>query len=102
VKDYVDTVHAAYGPSAPVNYIGEVGWLDAVILVDALRSMGQDITRPGLVAAVDSLKQQGYGLTSTMHFGAGQRDLNRCLKLGRITGGKLVPTSGWSCDGQPF
>jgi branched-chain amino acid transport system substrate-binding protein len=102
VKDYADTVRAAYGQGTTVNYIGEIGWLDAAILVDALRSMGQHITRAGLTAAVDALPHQGYGLTSPLHFGPGQRDLNRCLKFGRMTGGKLVPATGWSCDGQPF
>lgn len=102
VQDYVKTVKAAYGPNATVNWVGEVGWLDAIILVDALESMGQSITRDGLVKAVDGLKQAGYGFTSPLHFGPGVRDLNRCLKLGRITGGKLVPSSDWRCDGQPF
>jgi ABC-type branched-subunit amino acid transport system substrate-binding protein len=102
VQDYVQTVRAAYGPKTPVNWVGEVGWLDAMILVDALRSMGSNITREGLVKAVDGLKNQGYGFASTLHFGPGERDINRCLKLGRISGGKLVPATGWSCDGQPF
>lgn len=102
VQDYVKTVRAAYGPKATVNWVGEVGWLDAIILVDALKALGDDITREGLIKAVDSLKSTGYGFTSPLHFGPGVRDLNRCLKLGRITGGKLVPSSGWRCDGQPF
>lgn len=102
VNDYVQTVRAAYGPKTAVNWVGEVGWLDAMILVDALKSLGDSITREGLVKAVDGLKNQGYGFTSTLHFAAGERDINRCLKLGRISGGKVVPASGWSCDGQPF
>ncbi len=102
VQDYVKTVRAAYGPKATVNWVGEVGWLDAMVLVDALKSLGDNISREGLVKAVDSLKPQGYGFTSTLQFGPGQRDINRCLKLGRINGGKLVPATGWRCDGQPF
>ena len=102
VKDYVDTVHAAYGPKATVNWVGEAGWLSAMVLVDALRSMGDHITREGLVAAVDGLPSKSYGFTQTMHFGPGERDMNRCLKLGKITGGKLVEVQGWSCDGQKF
>ena len=102
VQDYVKTVRAAYGPKATVNWVGEVGWLDAIVLVEALKSMGDDITREGLITAVDALRSNGYGFTSTLHFGPGVRDINRCLKLGRINGGKLVPASGWRCDGQPF
>lgn len=102
VNDYVQTVRAAYGAKATVNWVGEVGWLDAMILVDALKAMGKDITRAGLVKAVDGLRSNGYGFTSPLRFGPGERDLNRCLKLGRITGGKLVPATGWRCDGQPF
>ncbi|HUR14811.1 MAG TPA: ABC transporter substrate-binding protein [Mycobacteriales bacterium] len=101
-KDYVDTVRAKYGADAPVNWVGQVGWLDAKILVAALEKLGNDITREGLITAIDTMKPTGFGLTSPMQFGPGVRDLNRCLKMGKVTGGKVVPTTGWLCDGQPF
>jgi ABC-type branched-subunit amino acid transport system substrate-binding protein len=101
-KDYVSTVRAKYGSDATVNWVGEVGWLDAQILVTALASLGDTITRDGLISAIDHLKPQGFGFTSPLHFGPDVRDLNRCLKMGTLTGGKVVPTTGWLCDSEPF
>jgi hypothetical protein len=70
--------------------------------VTALASLGDTITRDGLISAIDHLKPQGFGFTSPLHFGPDVRDLNRCLKMGTLTGGKVVPTTGWLCDSEPF
>ena len=103
IQDYVSTVKAAYGGRAQINYFGQQGWLDAEVFTEAVRSLGDKITRAGLLKAMDGLNGKGgFGFTSDLRFGPGVRDLNRCVKLGRIVGGKVSRVTDWRCDQQPF
>ena len=103
VQDYVDTVKAAYGSSAQIDYFGQQGWVDAKVLVTALQSLGDTITRDGLLRAMDSLDGKGgFGFTSDLSFGPGVRDLNRCIKLGKVVSGRVTRVTDWRCDEQPF
>ncbi len=101
VAAYVNAVTAQFGGDAQIDYIGEVGWLDAKLVVDALKSMNGVFTRPGLVKAVEGLGTYTSGLTSPLPFSPGNRDINRCIQFGKISGGKVVPTQGYTCDTQP-
>ena len=103
VQDYATAVTAAYGAKAQVNYFGEQGWVDALAFTQAVRSLGSTITRDGLLKAMDALQGKGgFGVTSDLHFGPGVRDLNRCVKFGKIVSGKVTRVTDWRCDEQPF
>ena len=103
MQEYVSAVKAAYGNRALIDYFGEQGWLDAKVFTEAVRSLGNDITRDGLLKAMDRLNGKGgFGFTSDLQFGPGVRDLNRCVKFGRIVGAKVKRVTDWRCDSQPF
>jgi branched-chain amino acid transport system substrate-binding protein len=103
VQDYVSTVRAAFGSQAQINYFGEQGWVDAIAFTEAVKAMGSNITRQNLLAVMDKLNGKGgYGITSDLHFGPGVRDLNRCVKFGKMAGGHLQRVTGWRCNEQPF
>ena len=103
VQDYVKTVKAAYGSQAQINYFGEQGWVDAIVFTEAVKAMGTNITRANLLAVMDKLNGKGgYGITSDLKFGPGVRDLNRCVKFGKMAGGHLQRVTGWRCNEQPF
>jgi branched-chain amino acid transport system substrate-binding protein len=103
VQEYASAVRAAYGAKAQINYFGEQGWVDAQAFTTALQSLGTNITRDGLLKAMDSLNGKGgFGFTSDLHFGPGVRDLNRCVKFGKIVSGKVTRVTDWRCDEQPF
>jgi branched-chain amino acid transport system substrate-binding protein len=103
VQDYVKTVKAAYGGQAAINYFGEQGWVDAAVFVAAVKAMGTTITRANLLSVMDKLDGRGgYGFTSDLAFGPGVRDLNRCVKFGKMAAGRLERVTGWRCDEQPF
>ena len=53
VTAYVNAVTAEFGSNADIDYIGEVGWLDGEIIVDALKSMNGVFTKAGLISAVE-------------------------------------------------
>ena len=103
VQDYVSTVKAAFGSQAQINYFGEQGWVDAIAFTEAVKAMGSNITRQNLLTVMDKLDGKGgYGITSDLQFGPGVRDLNRCVKFGKMVGGHLQRVTGWRCNEQPF
>ncbi len=90
-------VHAQYDASAPFDGNVEFGMASAYTLVHALQAAGKNLTRQGLVNAVNNLGSswKGPGLvpfrySKTIHGGyAG-------VQMGQIRGGKLV------MSGQPL
>jgi branched-chain amino acid transport system substrate-binding protein len=105
LQEYESTVRKAFGAKAQINYIGAVGWLDAVIFVDAVRRMGDSITREGLIAALEKTSPAAGGMTAPLTFGPftkNTRDINRCLKIAKVVRGKAAPVTDWRCDSQPF
>jgi ABC-type branched-subunit amino acid transport system substrate-binding protein len=103
IQEYVQTVKAAYGSRASINYFGQQGWIDAKIFVAAVEKLGNTITRDALLKTMDSLDGKGgFGFSSDLRFGPGQRDLNRCLKFAKVVQGKATRVTGWRCDEQPF
>jgi ABC-type branched-subunit amino acid transport system substrate-binding protein len=103
VQKYISTVKAAYGARAQINYFGEQGWIDAAVFVAAVKAMGTTITRANLLKVMDGLDGKGgFGMASDLVFAPGNRDINRCIKFGKVVTGKTSPVTGWRCDGQPF
>jgi branched-chain amino acid transport system substrate-binding protein len=103
VQDYVQTVKAAYGSQAQINYFGEQGWVDAAVFTAAVKAMGTEITRAKLLAVMDTLDGKGgFGFTSALSFGPGVRDLNRCVKFGKVVNGRVQRVTAWRCNEQPF
>jgi branched-chain amino acid transport system substrate-binding protein len=100
VQAYSKAVTTAFGSAAQIDYIGLVGWMDAALLVDALKSMHGVYTKAGLVKAVEGLGTYDTGISSPLLFATGKRDINRCLQFGKLSGGKVVPTQGYTCDTQ--
>jgi hypothetical protein len=99
VAAYVNAVHSEFGADAPIDYLGLVGWTDAKVLVDALTAMKGSYTRAGLLAAIDGLgAAYPTGVSAPLHFAPGNRDINLCLLFGKLTGGKVVQTQGYTCD----
>jgi ABC-type branched-subunit amino acid transport system substrate-binding protein len=105
LQEYEATVRKAFGAKAQINYIGAVGWLDAKLFVDALRRMGDAVTREGLLGALERTAPSAGGMTAPLTFGPfanDTRDINRCLKIAKVVRGKAAPVTGWRCDTQPF
>jgi branched-chain amino acid transport system substrate-binding protein len=103
VQEYASTVRQAFGSRAQINYFGEQGWVDAKVFVAALKQLGSTITRDALLKTMDTLNGRGgFGFTSDLTFGSGVRDLNRCVKLGKMVSGKVTRVTDWRCDEQPF
>jgi ABC-type branched-subunit amino acid transport system substrate-binding protein len=103
VQEYVSTVRQAFGSRAQINYFGEQGWVDAKVFVAAVKQLGGTITRDALLKTMDRLNGKGgFGFTPDLSFGPGVRDLNRCVKFGKMVSGKATRVTDWRCDEQPF
>jgi branched-chain amino acid transport system substrate-binding protein len=105
VQDYVKTVRAQFGSKAQISYLGLAGWLSARILAEAIERMGDDITRVNLMKVMSSLPANVAGqLTPPLRFGPPKpgHDLNRCLQLGRVKGGDVVPYKPYACDDKTY
>lgn len=97
---YVNAVHAEFGADAPTDWLGEVGWLGAQQFVQALAKLGNTITRPALLQALTSLSGENNGFTRPLIIAGANHDMNRCLKLGKISNGVLSQVRDWACDSE--
>jgi ABC-type branched-subunit amino acid transport system substrate-binding protein len=105
VQEYEAAVTRSYGAKAQINYIGVQGWINAKVFVDALKRMGDTLTRERLIATLEATDgKDGFGFTAPLTFGpyTTGRDINRCLKINKVVKGKAVQVTDWRCDTQPF
>lgn len=103
VQEYVATVRKQFGARAQISYLGVAGWFSAKVFVEAVKRMGDDISRANLLKTMDSLPADlGAGFTSEMHFAPGPHDITRCLQLGKVTSGKIGTYKPYACDNESF
>jgi ABC-type branched-subunit amino acid transport system substrate-binding protein len=103
VQAYVAAVQKEFGSSAQVSYLGLTGWFSAKVLVDAITRMGSSISRANLLKTMDSLPPTtGDGFTSSLTFQPGGHDINQCLHLGKVSGGKISTYKDYACDKENF
>jgi ABC-type branched-subunit amino acid transport system substrate-binding protein len=88
-------IHSQYDKSAPFDGNVEYGMANAYTLVQALKAAGKDLTRQGLINAIenDGAKWTGPGIvpyrySKTDHGGFGG------VEMGQVRGGKIVLFGG--------
>jgi ABC-type branched-subunit amino acid transport system substrate-binding protein len=82
------------------TYLGSVGWLDAIYLVQAVSKLGTSFTRADLLNAMNSLGSYDNGFTHQLTIAPGFHDMNKCVKFGRISSEVLTQVQDWTCDTQ--
>lgn len=105
VQEYVRTVKAQFGSKAQISYIGQGGWLSAKVFVEAVRRMGDTITRENLLKVMNSLPRTVGGdfTPQGLTFGpVKDHDPNKCLQLSKVVSGRLTPYKPFSCDDKVF
>jgi branched-chain amino acid transport system substrate-binding protein len=87
-----------YFPSEQPNFVSLEGFVDAMVLVEGLKRAGKDLTREGLIRAIESIHDHDLGLGS-------QLKLNYSTKEHKgfdhviptvVRGGRAVPFTDWS------
>ena len=89
---------AKYFPSEEPNFVSLEGFVDAMVMVEGLKRAGKDLTREGLIRAIESIHDHDLGLGP-------QLKLNYSAKEHKgfdhviptvIRGGRAVPFTDWS------
>jgi ABC-type branched-subunit amino acid transport system substrate-binding protein len=88
-------IHAQYDSKVPFDGNVEYGMANAYTLVQALKAAGKNLTRAGLVKAIDSQggKWTGPGLVP-YRYGGSQHGGFGGAEMGKIQGGKIVLFGG--------
>jgi len=58
-----------YYPQDEPNFVSFEGFINARVLIEALRRTGRDITREGFVRALESIKEHYVGIGAVINFG---------------------------------
>jgi ABC-type branched-subunit amino acid transport system substrate-binding protein len=86
-----------YFPAERPNFVSLEGFVDAMVLVEGLKRAGKDLTREGLIHAIESIHDHDLGL--------GPLKLNYSAKEHKgfdqviptvVRGGRAVPFTDWS------
>ena len=87
-----------YFPSEQPNFVSLEGFVDAMVMVEGLKRAGKDLTREGLIRAIESIHDHDLGLGP-------QLKLNYSAKEHKgfdhviptvVRGGRAVPFTDWS------
>jgi branched-chain amino acid transport system substrate-binding protein len=87
-----------YAPSARPNFVSLEGFVDAMVLVEGLKRAGKELSREGLIHAIESIHEEDLGLGP-------QLKLNYSAKSHKgfdhviptvVRGGRAVPFTDWT------
>jgi hypothetical protein len=85
---------AKYAPE-PLSFVGLEGFLNARVIVEALRRAGQDLDRAKFVAALESLASLDLGIGTPLSFGPGRHQGLEAVFFTNVEAGKWVPLTDW-------
>ncbi|MDY6950711.1 MAG: ABC transporter substrate-binding protein [Thermodesulfobacteriota bacterium] len=80
---------AHYYPQDEPNFVSLEGFINARILVEALRRAGRDITREGFIRALESIKEHYVGIGAVINFGPRDHQGIDKVYLTEVKNGKL-------------
>jgi branched-chain amino acid transport system substrate-binding protein len=89
---------AKYFPGAQPGFVGLEGFVDATVMVEGLKRAGKDLTREGLIRAIESIHQMDLGLGQQLKLDYSGRDhagLEAVIPT-VIRGGRAVPFTDWA------
>jgi ABC-type branched-subunit amino acid transport system substrate-binding protein len=89
---------AKYYPGEQPGFVSLEGFVDAMVLVEGIKRAGSDVTREGLIRAIESIHQLDVGLGPQLKLDFSARDhagLKAVIPT-VIRGGRAVPFTDWS------
>lgn len=90
-----------YSPSAQPNFVSLEGFVDAMVLVEGLKRAGKELTREGLIRAIESIHDLDVGLGPQLKLDYSPKDHQGFDHVipSVVRGGRAVPFSDWSIVG---
>ena len=86
---------ARYYPDDTPSFIGLEGFLNARIMVEGLRKAGRDLTREGLIKAIESIRDLKLGPGMSITYGPNDRQGLDTIYFTRLEKGRFEPFSDW-------
>ena len=80
---------AHYYPQDKPNFVSFEGFINARVLVEALRRAGRDITREGFIRALESIREHYVGIGAVINFGLRDHQGIDDVYLTEVRQGKL-------------
>ena len=89
-----------YLPEAEPSGLSFLGFVDAMVLTEGLKRAGKDLTRDGLVAAMETMSDLDVGLGPEFHVTYGPKDHEafHTVAFSTIKSGKVIPIKSWRSD----
>jgi branched-chain amino acid transport system substrate-binding protein len=87
-----------YMPVVRPNFVSLEGFVDAMVMVEGLKKAGKDLTREGLIAAIESLHEEDLGLGPQLKLNYSSKDhkgIDHVIPT-VVRGGRAVPFTDWS------
>jgi hypothetical protein len=80
----------------PLSFISLEGYINAKVVVEALRRTGPNPTRVAFRQALESLKNFDLGIGATLSFGPERHQGLDSVYFTRVDGERWVPIADWS------
>ncbi len=87
-----------YKPNARPNFVSLEGFVDAMVLVEGLKKAGKELTREGLIHAIESIHELDMGLGPQLKLDYSAKDhkgFDHVIPT-VVRGGRAVPFTDWS------
>lgn len=94
-QEFVELM-ARYFPGEEPNFVGFEGYINAKVLVEALRRVGRNLTREGFLRAVESLTDFAIGPDVRLSFGPADHQGLDTVYFTVLRGGRFVLLDRWS------
>ncbi len=87
-----------YTPGAQPNFVSLEGFVDAMVMVEGLKRAGKELTREGLIRAIESIHEMDLGLGPQLKLDYSAKDhkgFDHVIPT-VVRGGRAVPFTDWS------
>ena len=87
-----------HAPAARPNFVSLEGFVDAMVIVEGLKRAGKDLTREGLIHAIESIHDHDLGLGPQLklnYSGKSHKGFDHVIPT-VVRGGRAVPFTDWS------
>jgi branched-chain amino acid transport system substrate-binding protein len=88
-------VLAEHYPEDKPNFASFEGFINAMVLVEGLQRAGRDLTREGLINAIESIHQFSLGIANPLSYSAADHQGLRRVYFTEIRDGKLAQLTNW-------
>jgi branched-chain amino acid transport system substrate-binding protein len=87
-----------YAPGARPNFVSLEGFVDAMVMVKGLKKAGKDLTREGLIQAIETMHDEDVGLGPQLKLNCSahhHKGFDHVLPT-VVRGGRAVPFTDWA------